>query len=187
MIRNSQLELGSSLIEVLVTLLIFSIGLLGLAALQLNALQGTNDSAQRSQSSWILQDIAERFRANSFGTAAAYATAPDCTALPATMCSDHYSPASGAKVVAANCTAAQMAAFDRWEAQCSYAAVATFNTINGRFSSRDSVSVPTGGSTLEITELNDVLTITALWLGKADAAKSGAATTLTSTDLEVQQ
>ena len=46
---RTTLQAGSSLIEVLVTLLIFSVGLLGLAAMQLNALQGSADSGQRSQ------------------------------------------------------------------------------------------------------------------------------------------
>src|SRR5690554_5364859 len=53
-------QAGFSMIEVLVTLLVFTVGLLGLAALQLNALQGTSDSAQRSQAAAVLQDLAER-------------------------------------------------------------------------------------------------------------------------------
>lgn len=73
MINKRQHQTGSSLIKVLVALLVFSVGMLGLAALQLNALQGASDSSQRSQTTWIMQDLAERFRANWEGTAA---TAP---------------------------------------------------------------------------------------------------------------
>lgn len=62
MLNNQRMQRGSSLIEVLITLLVFAVGMLGMAALQLNALQGTADSAQRSQSAWILQDISERSR-----------------------------------------------------------------------------------------------------------------------------
>lgn len=187
MIAKCQFESGSSLIEVLVALLVFSVGMLGLAALQLNALRGVADSSQRSQSSWILQDIAERIRANPEGSAASYAAVPNCNALPAKMCADHYNPASSAKVAAANCNAAEMAAFDRWEAQCSYSAIASFNTISGRFSGRDFINTPEGGSTLEITNQNNLLTISALWLGKADAVKSGSDTTSKSTDLQVRR
>ncbi|WP_439887518.1 type IV pilus modification protein PilV [Pseudomonas sp. MBLB4123] len=187
MLNHSHSQMGSSLIEVLVTLLVFTVGMLGLAALQLNALQGATDSAQRSQTTWILQDIAERIRANPEGTAGDYATAPDCTAAPATMCADHYSPQGGAKVNAANCTASQMAAFDRWEAQCSYASVAPFNGISGRYTSRDFVNAPAAGASLTLTNANNVLTIKGHWLSKAESAKGSGAKTSETTELKVQR
>ncbi|MEO8019279.1 MAG: type IV pilus modification protein PilV [Pseudomonadota bacterium] len=57
-------ERGATLIEVLVALLVLSIGLLGVAALQVSALQ-TNQSAHvRSQASVLAYDIADRMRAN---------------------------------------------------------------------------------------------------------------------------
>ena len=167
-------EIGSSMIEVLITLLIFSVGMLGLAALQLNALQGSNDSAQRSQTTWLLQDIAERIRANPEGTAATYATAPNCAALPARRCADFYDPVTSTKVAAAQCNATQMAEFDRWEAQCSYAAIVDYNTINARFTSRDFISAPTAGANVSITNTANVLTLQGFWLGKADNAKGTA-------------
>jgi len=172
MLNSQCIERGSSLIEVLITLLIFSIGMLGMAALQLNALQGTSDSAQRSQATWILQDIAERIRANPQGTAANYAAAPDCTAVPANRCADYYNPEAGAKVNASSCSAAQMAAFDRWEAQCSYSAIGTFNTIEGRFSGRDFITAPANGGTLTVASAGNILTLTGRWLGKGDNVKS---------------
>lgn len=133
---------GASLIEVLVALLIFTVGLLGLAAMQLNSLQSTADSGQRSQSVWLMQDFIERMRSNPDGTAAQYAAAQDCSALPVRMCADHYNPSTAAKVNASQCNAAQMAAFDAWEAQCSYAGIAAFNTIDARFNSRDFITPP---------------------------------------------
>lgn len=188
MIKTSQLQRGSSLIEVLVALLVFSVGMLGLAALQLNALQGASDSSQRSQTTWIMQDIAERFRANPEGTAATYAAAPNCAALPGTMCADHFNPATNAKVQAANCTATQMATFDRWEAQCSYSTIAAFNTTDGRFNSRDSISAPADGLTLTVAApTTSSLTVTGRWLGRADAAKGAGTTTSQTTQLQVQR
>jgi type IV pilus assembly protein PilV len=162
-------ESGSSLIEVLVALLVFSIGMLGLSALQLNALRGVSDSSQRTQSTWILQDIAERIRANPEAPVANFTAVPDCSALPAKMCADYYQPGGG-KVAAGNCSAGEMATFDRWEAECSYAAVAAFNTIDGRFSSRDFVSLPDAGSAISIfQDAADplVLRIQADWRGQA--------------------
>mgnify|MGYP003463336744 CR=1 FL=1 len=169
-------ETGSSLIEVLVALLVFSIGMLGLSALQLNALRGVSDSSQRSQSTWILQDIAERIRANPEAPRVSFINGPDCTALPARMCADHFRPGTG-KVAAANCDASQMANFDRWEAECSYSSIAAFNTNDGRFSSRDFVSLPAAGTPVTITQdpLNaQVLRIAGSWRGKADDAKGQA-------------
>lgn len=180
-------QTGTSLIEVLVTLLVFSVGLLGLAAMQLNALQGSTDSGQRSQATWIAQDMAERIRANPEGSAAAYATAPNCAQLPGTMCADYYAPGTATKVNASNCTAAQMAAFDRWESQCSYADLATFNTINGRFTSRDFLRAPSSGAALTVNNNAGQLTVSANWSGKADAIKGGANTDATTTAITVQR
>jgi type IV pilus assembly protein PilV len=187
MLNNHHMERGSSLIEVLITLLIFAIGMLGMAALQLNALQGTADSAQRSQSTWILQDIAERIRANPQGSAANYAAAPACAALPANRCADYYNPVTGAKVNASNCSAAQMAAFDRWEAQCSYSAIAAFNTIDGRFSGRDFMTAPADGTTLTIANANNTLTIQGRWLGKGDNVKGSGEKISQTSEVEVMR
>lgn len=171
MIKNHYKQKGSTLIEVLITLLVFAVGMLGMAALQLNALQGSADSAQRSQSTWLLQDIAERIRANPAGTAANYAAAPNCAALPAQRCADYYNPGNSTKVNASNCSAAQMAAFDRWEAQCSYSAIGAFNGINGRFTGRDFITAPADGNTLSVVSVGNNLQVTGRWLGKANNVK----------------
>lgn len=185
---RKKLQAGSSMIEVLVTLLIFSVGMLGLAAMQLNALQASGDSGQRSQATWIAQDMAERFRANPEGTAATYAAAPNCAQLPVTMCADYFNPGTATKVNAATCTAAQMAAFDRWESECSYADVAAFNTINGRFTSRDFLRAPANGTTLTvIADSTRQLRISANWTGKADSTKGAANTDATTTAITVQR
>ncbi len=60
-------QTGVSLIEVLVSLLIMGIGLLGAAALQLNALKFTDSSALTSQASFIAYDMMDRIRANPDG------------------------------------------------------------------------------------------------------------------------
>ncbi|WP_460120751.1 type IV pilus modification protein PilV [Pseudomonas sp. S2_C03] len=56
---------GTTLIEVLVALLILSVGLLGAAAFQLNALKYTDSSRMTSQASFIAYDMLDRIRANS--------------------------------------------------------------------------------------------------------------------------
>ncbi|MFZ3283436.1 type IV pilus modification protein PilV [Pseudomonas sp.] len=56
---------GMTLIEVLVALLILTVGLLGAAAVQLNALKYTDSSRMTSQASFIAYDMMDRIRANS--------------------------------------------------------------------------------------------------------------------------
>ncbi|WP_455922118.1 type IV pilus modification protein PilV [Pseudomonas putida] len=55
---------GFSLIEVLVAMLIMCIGLLGAAAIQLNALKYTDSSSLRTQASFIAYDMLDRIRTN---------------------------------------------------------------------------------------------------------------------------
>lgn len=57
-------EAGFTLIEVLVSLLILAIGLLGVAALQFRGLQYNHDAYMRSQINVLAYDIADRMRLN---------------------------------------------------------------------------------------------------------------------------
>lgn len=55
---------GYSLIEVLVALVVLSVGLLGLAALQQNAVRFNHDAYLRSQATVLAYDMADRMRGN---------------------------------------------------------------------------------------------------------------------------
>ncbi len=82
---NLRLRAGFSLIEVLVTLLILAIGLMGVAALQARGLQYNYDSFMRSQVNILAYDIADRMRLNQ-ANAASYIgnyTVPTSTAANA--------------------------------------------------------------------------------------------------------
>ena len=59
---------GMTLIEVLVALLILTVGLLGAAAVQLNALKYTDSSRMTSQASFIAYDMMDRIRTARTGT-----------------------------------------------------------------------------------------------------------------------
>lgn len=78
---------GFTLIEVLVSILVLSLGLLGLAGLQVNALKSGHGSYLKNQATALSYEIAERIRSNrSAAEAGLYdidtsqlpATAPDC-------------------------------------------------------------------------------------------------------------
>jgi type IV pilus assembly protein PilV len=55
---------GFTLIEVLVALVVLSIGLLGVAALQMVGLKGNLSASLRTQASYLADDIIDRMRAN---------------------------------------------------------------------------------------------------------------------------
>ena len=64
-VKNKTQSRGFSLVEVLVALLVLSIGLLGLAALQTTSLQYNTGSYLRTQATFLAYDIIDRMRANS--------------------------------------------------------------------------------------------------------------------------
>ena len=55
---------GFTLIEVLVTLLIVAIGLLGLGALQVSTINDQFEANQKAYATWMVDDMADRIRAN---------------------------------------------------------------------------------------------------------------------------
>ena len=88
---------GFSLIEVLVALLVLSVGLLGMAILQVQGLKYNTNSYQRTQATFLAYDIIDRMRANKVGadagayclTTAAPSNPCNTTAVPATnTCGD---------------------------------------------------------------------------------------------------
>jgi len=57
-------QAGTTLVEILITVVLVSIGLLGLAGLQLTSVQNTNSAAERFEATTLARDILERMRAN---------------------------------------------------------------------------------------------------------------------------
>lgn len=113
MIKHKQS--GISLIEVVVTMFIMSVGLLGLAGLQSSAVKDGLSVAQRSQVTWIVSELVERMRANSEdlnGYAVIPANVLDCSGAPARRCADNLMGNAQA------CTAAEMAEYDAWDIFC---------------------------------------------------------------------
>lgn len=80
--QNDISQTGFTLIEVLVSVLVLSIGLLGLASLQANSLRYNSDSSVQTQATYLANDMADRMRANA-GKAADY---PGTSAAVDTSC-----------------------------------------------------------------------------------------------------
>jgi type IV pilus assembly protein PilV len=97
--------IGVGMVEVLVALVVLSVGLLGVASLFVTTMQAKGSAQSRMQAINLAADIADRIRANR-GAGSAYAVADTATlGTPSTNCVD----GASAAVV---CTAAQMAAHD---------------------------------------------------------------------------
>jgi len=101
-------ERGFSLLEILVTLTITSVALLGAAGLQMRALRTGQGSQARTQAIMLASDMAERMEVNKVeAIAGAYVYTSGTSITSNTNCST------------ANCTSDQLAAFDlsQWNAQ----------------------------------------------------------------------
>lgn len=100
---------GLTLIEVLVTVVVLAIGLLGLAALQLNSLRNNVTAYERSVATLLAYEIIDRMRANA-ASAESYAVGFD------------EPPVGGVNCVASFCNAVAMAKYDLDAWKCSLGA-----------------------------------------------------------------
>ena len=119
---------GFTLLEVLIALVIFSFGLLALAALMAKGLQYNTSALHRSYASTQAYDIADRMRANRIG-----------------ITDGNYKLISGAGTdpvcITTGCTPAQMAQYDAWQ----------WNSANESLLPSGSGSVSKTGDTYTIT------------------------------------
>lgn len=81
-------QAGFSLVEILVTIVILMVGLLGLAGLQAHSLTAQTESYQRSQALILVKDMADRIRIN-HTNAAFYITSDPVGTNAATPTSDN--------------------------------------------------------------------------------------------------
>ena len=113
--RNHQ---GFTLVEIMVTMVVMSIGFLGLAGLQATALRSNSGANLRTQAVLYANDMAERIRANPAGVTTNQFLNVDstaninCGALPLTLCEEFFDEGLGVVTPAQNCNANDMAAFD---------------------------------------------------------------------------
>ena len=87
-------QTGFTMLEVLVTMVIVSFGLLGIAGIIGNGLKNNQSSYSRSQASWLANDIADRMRANYI--------AAESAALPYNLTLAASTPAAASPVTIVN-------------------------------------------------------------------------------------
>lgn len=129
---------GSSLIEVLVAVFVVSIGLLGVARMEIFSTQSNNAAIQRTTAANIAHDFMEKMRANpsELGAYAGLTLGDGSLSMPAADCRVN------------SCTTADIAAWDTWawEQQLIGAAeVAAGVNTGGLAEPRGCVTGPSGG------------------------------------------
>lgn len=124
---------GFSLLEVLVALVVLSLGLLGIAGLQLTSVRYGYSANLLYQAALQANDMADRMRANMVGVnAGAYNNISGVGADPG--------------CISVSCSPAQMAATDAYQ----------WNTLNA-------TQLPSGAGTVTGAGANSVFTITLTW------------------------
>ena len=141
---NRSTAQGFTLLEVLIALMVLSVGLLGLANLQILGLRSNQGAFLRSQATVLAEELAERMQStvnptkafvdvggegdndndDAYTVTSPYADAQgnansanvDCNQLPIPFCSSRF--IGGVSTPAAACTPAQMAAFDFYNLVC---------------------------------------------------------------------
>jgi len=113
-------QIGLTLIEVLVSLAILSVGIVGMASMQMYTNSQIQDQNLRNLAIWKVDELATRISINSDPAAIAqYNTSVNdvdlCLNVP-TVCEDSYQ--NGAWAAAAECTPTEMAIFDSWTSLC---------------------------------------------------------------------
>lgn len=156
---------GLTLIEILVTMVITSIGLMGLLSLQIQALKATQDAGNQSQSVWIFNDLINRVRANE-GSSLSYAVGTvNCAAAPA-ACSNYFNGL--ATTPSAICTGPQLAAWDLFEVACGAPRIGNIrgNPISDLPGAQLTVNCANAGCTN-----GDPLTATLTWRARVDVTE----------------
>lgn len=147
---------GFTLLEVLIAVVVLSIGLLGAAALNVTSLRFGHNSVLRSQASLLAVEIVERMRLNAVqARSSAYNFALN-VALPTTA-------TTNCEATDVSCTPAQLAAFDRarWATRVSAllpsgdAAIATDTSVNP---ARVAVTLQWDDSRGQLTAVNQTFT-----------------------------
>ena len=81
-ISTGKKQKGATLLEVMISVLVLSIGLLGVASLQLFGLRYNQSAYLRSQATILAYDMVDRMRANTNGVAAGYYNSVSSASLP---------------------------------------------------------------------------------------------------------
>jgi type IV pilus assembly protein PilV len=150
---------GSTLIEVLVTLFIMAVGLLGLASMQIISIKNINNSQFRTLATDYAYDMAERMRANTSGVDSGNYDSLSTSGAVETSCS------------LSSCSTSEIADLDEYE----WSELITQDVVSG--------GLPSGSGT--VTANGDVYDIHIQW-NEQDRDSSGGLVNTAEFTLSVQ-
>lgn len=158
---------GASLIEVLVSLLVLSLGVLAVAALQLIAKRNNMDAGQRTIAAQLAYDIIERMRANS-STEALVVYVANASPYPTAFVGyDKLGEAPSVNCTGPTdlCSAVQLARHDLWEWEESLDGAAETEGASGRVGG---LNYPTACIEGPVAGGSGLYTVTIAWRGTID-------------------
>lgn len=156
---------GITLIEILVTLAISIIGIVGLSTLQVQTHRAIGDSGNRSQAIWFIEDLTNRIHLNAeAATTYEDSLSKDCS-KPAKVCSPYHNGSS--LVDSVSCTGEDLAKWDLYELLCDMK-----NTVTGSNITKSSTSTLLANPelTIKIDKNNsNETTLTLKWDSRTEA------------------
>jgi len=161
---------GVTMVEVLVSIIIFSVGLIGIARLQIVSKQTNYDSVQRVAATAIANDILSRMRANG-GELFTYVTANGVNTVGRGSITTE--PTPDCSTTGNACTAQQLAAHDLWEIEQALDGVSEQNSDGD---SLGGISQPTACVTGPNDGSAGVYIVTIAWRGKTELVNASAST-----------
>jgi len=166
---------GFTLVEVLVSIIIFSVGLIGIAKLQVVSKQSSYDAVQRVTATSLAQDLLERMRANN-QQLLTYVTVNGVNTVGRGSIVNEPTPVCNA---ANTCTAGELASHDLWEFEQALDGVTEQNADGD---SLGGLSIPTACITGPTTGDSGVYTIAIAWRGKTGLSNPTTSTCGATTD-----
>lgn len=159
MIRRSTMrrrsQLGFSLVEVMVSVLVTSVSVLGMAGMQITSKRAGYEAIQRTTATTLAMDVLERMRSNP-DALATYATTgiggATITAEPIPKCSNDTTDI---------CNAAQLAAHDLWEWEQAIDGLGETRDVSGTDVATGGLVNPTGCVVVN----GGMVTVTMAWQG----------------------
>ncbi len=152
---------GIGMIEVLVTLLIISVGFLSMAGLQTVAKRSNFDAVQRTTAVILTQDILEKMRANPLSLheylTSAVGLGGGTLTEPTQACSS-----------AEHCNTAQLAAYDQWLWEQSIDGATETRLLDGATTETGGLSEPTGCVSGPAAGGAGIYTVTIVWRGLSE-------------------
>ncbi len=139
-LRINTQQSGFSLIEIMVAALVLSIGILGVASLQIIGLKGTQQSYMKQQAMSVIQNLTERMRSNKEGVFAGNYVVPDSNLFDCTQ-----SSLPDCSSASSDCSSVQIATADIHNLVCGYKTSTSSRTGGIRNISATDISTFSGG------------------------------------------